>query len=1022
MNWTRMRRHAVALAVLGTLAGAAQAQTSEGSINGTATANATISIKNLETGLARNAKADASGNFNFSRLPPGRYEISANGVTKEVLVNIGSGSQVRFDDAQQLERITVSGSRIRNAIDLTTSEVNRVFSAEQITALPVIRNPNAIAYLAPGVVQGDEGLGAGKLPSFGGASVGENGYYINGFDVTNIRNFLSYAELPFEAISQQQVKSGGYGAEYGRSLGGVISMVTKRGTNDWKGGASLYWLPSGLTAKQRDVLDLDPSGAEPNSNKPGYLVRESANKYDEMSVNAFIGGPIIKDRLFVFALVEGRNNKEQDFDAAAYRSTVIKSTQPRGMVKLDFVPFDNHSFEYTGIRNKRALDYTDHKRPEDTVAEQSDNWYTTSHSGVATNSERTEGGDVHILKYTGFLTDSLTVSALAGRTTYQQPIFTGARLDGADCPVVYNEGATIPLGCWNGVFPGSPGRDPNAPATDQDKRTAWRFDVEYVLGGHTLRAGVDNQKFVSSEAGGSDYSGGAYWRYYDATDLTRGAGVIGPASIRALLPAGEKRFVRKRTSLSTSGAYEVLNNAWYIEDSWKVDKQLLLYGGLRGESFDNRNGDGVSFVKADNLLAPRFGFAFDLAGDGSTKIYANAGRYYIPVASNTNIRGTRAEGSSESYYTYSGRADVTMAPTGLTQLGTTTGSERLQLPDPATVADTKLRPMNQDELILGFQKALSKQWTVGVKAVHRKVNDGMDDFCGAYATRNYVVDKLNPNYTAEDQPDCVLVNPGRDINVKVDVMNDGKLVEITVPASYTGLAKYQRTYNAVELSLEHPFDGRWSGNFSYTWSKNKGTAEGYVQSNLDQEDAGATQDFDFGSLTDGSNGYLPNDRRHVFKAFGNYALNDSMRLGGNLVVTSGRPVSCIGYVPETVSDFNKVDGHRGSGDYTSASAYYCLDSSGFTKLVPRGSSGRTPWLATLDMNFAYITQAFGGKLTLQADVLNLLNSQKAVEFVERRDYSRAGSTKQPGDLNPNYLQPSALQNGRSFRLSARYEF
>jgi hypothetical protein len=291
MNWTRMRRHAVALAVLGTLAGAAQAQTSEGSINGTAAANATISIKNLETGLARNAKADASGNFNFSRLPPGRYEISANGVTKEVLVNIGSGSQVRFDDAQQLERITVSGSRIRNAIDLTTSEVNRVFSAEQITALPVIRNPNAIAYLAPGVVQGDEGLGAGKLPSFGGASVGENGYYINGFDVTNIRNFLSYAELPFEAISQQQVKSGGYGAEYGRSLGGVISMVTKRGTNDWKGGASLYWLPSGLTAKQRDVLDLDPSGAEPNSNKPGYLVRESANKYDEMSVNAFIGGP-----------------------------------------------------------------------------------------------------------------------------------------------------------------------------------------------------------------------------------------------------------------------------------------------------------------------------------------------------------------------------------------------------------------------------------------------------------------------------------------------------------------------------------------------------------------------------------------------------------------------------------------------------------------------------------------------------------------------------------------------------------
>ncbi len=90
------------------------------------------------------------------------------------------------------------------------------------------RDINAIAILAPGVVRGDPDLGGGSLPSFAGASVAENGYYINGFDVTNIRNFLSYSNLPFEAIGAQQVKSGGYGAEYGRSLGGVISIVTKR--------------------------------------------------------------------------------------------------------------------------------------------------------------------------------------------------------------------------------------------------------------------------------------------------------------------------------------------------------------------------------------------------------------------------------------------------------------------------------------------------------------------------------------------------------------------------------------------------------------------------------------------------------------------------------------------------------------------------------------------------------------------------------------------------------------------------
>jgi hypothetical protein len=333
----------------------------------------------------------------------------------------------------------------------------------------------------------------------------------------------------------------------------------------------------------------------------------------------------------VFALVEGRNNKEQNFDAAAYRSTVIESTQPRGMVKLDFVPFDNHSFEYTGIRNKRALDYTDHTRAEDTVAEQSDNWYTTSHSGVASNSERTEGGDVHILKYTGFLTDSLTVSALAGRTTYQQPIFTGARLDGADCPVVYNEGRHHPPGLLERRLPRLAGA-----ATPTHRRPTRTSARPGALTWNTCWAATrcapvsTTRSSCPAKRAGRDYSGGAYWRYYDATDLTRGAGVIGPASIRALLPAGEKRFVRKRTSLSTSGAYEVLNNAWYIEDSWKVDKQLLLYGGLRSESFDNRNADGIAFVKADNLLAPRFGVAWDLEGDGSTKMFANVGPLLHP--------------------------------------------------------------------------------------------------------------------------------------------------------------------------------------------------------------------------------------------------------------------------------------------------------------------------------------------------------------------------------------------------------
>jgi len=282
----------LAAALVAALPNAALAQSSEGSIFGTAKSSTSVTITNLDTGSSREAKAAADGSFSFSRLPPGRYRVTSGGVTREVSVAIGSGTQVNVAAA---DRVEVGGTRmLRSSIDVSTVESNTVFTQEQIQALPVARSIEAVATLAPGVVRGDPGLGSGTLPSFGGASVAENGYYINGFDVTNIRNFLAYATLPFDAIAQQQIKTGGYGAEYGRSLGGVISIVTKRGTNEWKGGGALYWEPGSLRSTGPDVADKEPSRA----GLP--YIFQSADKIERMSYNVYAGGPIIKDKLFVF--------------------------------------------------------------------------------------------------------------------------------------------------------------------------------------------------------------------------------------------------------------------------------------------------------------------------------------------------------------------------------------------------------------------------------------------------------------------------------------------------------------------------------------------------------------------------------------------------------------------------------------------------------------------------------------------------------------------------------------------------
>jgi len=969
------------------LGSVAYAQSSEGSLFGRANAGAVVTITSIETGTTRQTTASSDGSFNFSRLAPGKYRVSSGGQTRDVDVLIGSGTEVAL---QAAARVEVVANRARSSIDVSTVESNTVFTQAEIQALPVSRSIEAVALLAPGTVRGDPGLGGGSLPSFGGASVAENGYYINGFDVTNIRNFLSYANLPFDAIAQQQIKTGGYGAEYGRSLGGVISLVTKRGTNQWKFGASAYMVPSDLREAGRDVLDKEPTSAG------RYYIFQSANKSDTLSYNLYAGGPLVKDKLFIFALLEGRDDKSSTFGQS--QSTRYQNTKPNGLIKIDFTPTAKHSLELTAIENKYKYSLTDYTNSKA---------YSTSHDGAGAVSNVSGGGDVTIAKYTGYLTDKLTVSALVGKVNDFRAVVTGARTAGADCPTVLDVDFSDLLGCWAPPWPGAGGRDATAPP-DKDTRDAFRIDLEYTLGNHTIRAGIDQQKFVSSEAGGSPFSGGQYWLYRIVPST--GANIGGVAL------AGGTKYARLRTYNTTSGQFSVENSAVYLEDSWNVTKNVLLYAGLRSESFNNKNSEGQSFVERNNLMAPRVGGSWNVNGDSSFKVYANAGRYFIPVASNTNIRMTRSEAYEESYWSYTGVDERTKAPTGITKIGTTRIILDGRLPDPGTVSDTQLKPMNQDEFIVGFQKAAKQGFVYGVKAITRKINAGMDDYCDHTRVAAWIKANVKSDYVDHLAP-CMLMNPGQDLNIKVDLKGDGVLTDQTIPASALGLAAYTRTYNALQFTLERPNDGRWGMQASYTYAKSKGTAEGYVQSQLNQEDAGVTQDFDFGSFTDGSDGYLPNDRRHVIKIFGNVSLNPEFRVGANLTVASGRPLSCIGFVPPTVPDF------AGASAYTSASSYYCLQStSEGSKLVQRGSVGRTPWTNQLDLQFSYQPSWAKKKLTLQADVFNVFNNQEVIEQQEVRDYSRATSNAAPYQLNANYGQPTGFQSARAVRLTARYEF
>ena len=993
----RLQRSALVLALGAIIAsGQVLAQKATGDIFGHAAANSTISIESTDTGLKREITADGSGRFSFNQLPTGKYKVSTGSDTREVTVRVGTGSEVNFALASQsLETIEVTGNAI-NPIDVSSVESATVFTAEQIAALPVARDVSSVALLAPGTVKGDGGLGrtGGTRASFGGASVAENGYYINGFDVTNIRNFTSFATLPFEAIGQQQVKTGGYGAEFGRSLGGVINIVTKRGTNEFKAGAAVYWEPKSLQEHAPDVRSIQTPDR--------YYKFTAADEDSSLNYNVYGSGPIIKDRLFFFAMAEGRDNRRERFGRLTSYSE--KDTKPHGIVKLDWNVTDNHIVEFTGITNR---DYEKFTQYDNAVN------YSTTHDERSSNYTTKYGGEVYIGKYTGYLTDNLTVSAQYGELTSLNAAQSPRNLPGAECPAVYdsrsNPAATDYLGCWD--INQFTILDPNAP-DERDRRRAGRFDLDWKLGSHSLRAGYDGEKFDSTNVGAT-MSGGKYYRYY----RTPAAG----GRVNGVNLPGNTEYVRVRDYQTQSGSYEVENTAFYVEDNWQVSDRFLAYLGVRSESFDNRNGAGVSFAKSDNLYAPRVGFSWDVEGDASTKIFGSGGRYYIPIASNTNIRASAAELFVHTFYRFTGIDPVTAAPITLgDRIGNPVVTTDGVVPVPDTVTAGNLKPMYQDEIILGFQHAFDSGWTAGVRGVWRKVKNGMDDYCYHGAFERWAQDNGHDDFDSSTVPNCVILNPGKDAEFALDLDGSGNLTRVTIPAAYFDIPQYRRKYNAFEFFWERPWDGKWSVQGSYTWAHSRGNAEGYVNSSIEQGDAGITQDFDFPSFMDGADGKLPNNRRHTFKVFGVAQIAEDWRIGTNWLIQSGRPINCLGFTPETSRDFD------GSGTYTSPSSFYCVDRieagpDGTPQPVhvlrPRGSVGETPWVTSIDLSLAWIPSFANKNLTLKVDVFNVFNAKRALQYNETGDINRASP-----EPNKDFRLIDTYQSPRAVRFTARYDF
>jgi outer membrane receptor protein involved in Fe transport len=960
--------------------------------SGSGIAGVSVTLSDSSSGFTRTTTSNAGGNFKI-QVPPGEYVLksSKDGYSSvtidQVMVNLGVTTDLTIpvqDDT--IEVITTYGTATE-LMPASTGETGLNISLDEVSQMPVARNIEAVALLAPSTTAGDTAFGEEKtLVSFGGASVAENVYYINGLNVTNFRNGLGGASVPFEFYDQFQIKSGGYSAEFGRSLGGVLNAVTKTGDNDFHYGIVSYFEPSAGRSENPDTLNLFGE----------YYDLNGENERSGFTTDVYVSGPIIKDRLFFYALYEQRNDTEE-FNSRGAPETFNDREIDNGFWggNLLWNITDSHSLSYTTFTDERERVNTQSDYDVDARSKGPE-------TGIATEFR---GGTNHIVRYDGQFGDNFRLSAMWGENNYD---LTSTSTTDQLCPYVVDTSS--------GALPGNTSLFPGCEASARidlggDTREAYRLDLEWYVGDHTIRIGYDDETNTSESA--STYSGtnfrtdgglGVYYRYYTySVDETLPNGAIVP-DVNG--DGSDVQSVRYRLS-EVGGEFETNSSAWYIEDTWDINDQFTVSAGVRNETFENLNGNGDQFIEVDDQWGPRLAASFSPGGSADSRIFGTWGRYHIPIANNTNVRLSGAELGIQRYFVFDGDFDpVTAAPNSIDAEGVPTTQEYGTVlvtangvtPDGEQLADKNLEPMYHDELILGFERSLGENWIGGIRYIRRDLKSHIDDILIDDA-----VDALGYEHTG-DAGGYVLSNPGSDVTIPYDRFDTGTLEETVFPADLLGYDKAERTYDALEISLERPFADRWGMTASYTWAKNEGNTEGYVKSDNGQDDAGITQDFDQPQLMDGAFGYLPNDRRHTIKAFGSFQVNDRLLIGANTFIQSGRPINSFG--------IDHPDGLPIYGD-----TYYVTNpNTGELNFIPRGTAGRTDWVVRFDLSAIYsFNWGDRADVELRAEVFNLLDGDSVTEVYEFAELSI-------GETDPRLHAATAYQTPRYFRLGATFRF
>ncbi len=291
--------------------------------SGGSVSKAKVTIASATTGFARAAQTSENGEYFIPALPAGEYAVSVEFAgfrkqSKNVVLQVGQSAELDFTLTPGGVEEKVEVAATSELVETTRTEVSTVITERQIVNLPVNgREFINFALLSPAVTIGDTTSGSTDVIvepvtklSFAGQNIHYNFIAVDGADDISTASGIQRGTPPQESVQEFRVINTDYSAEFGRATAGIVNIITRSGTNDWHGALYEYFRNDKMDA----VNLLQASGA--------HALRQN-------QFGAAIGGPLQKDKTFIYGNYEVQRRGESPF----YNSAVLANIKAINEVK-----------------------------------------------------------------------------------------------------------------------------------------------------------------------------------------------------------------------------------------------------------------------------------------------------------------------------------------------------------------------------------------------------------------------------------------------------------------------------------------------------------------------------------------------------------------------------------------------------------------------------------------------------------------------------------------------------------------